>query len=78
MDTRSKPTSTSPTIRTISITTNITTNANISIAANNITDGGSDMSAVLKLAEVLPQSKLEALKCAAPQLHTTVHHVTAP
>ena len=36
------------------------------------------MSGILKLAEALPQSKLERLKCAAPQLHVTVHHHCPP
>ena len=36
------------------------------------------MSGLLKLAEVLPQSKLETLKCAAPQLHTTQSTMLLP
>ena len=32
---------------------------------NNLTDGGKDMSGVLKLAEAAKQSKLETLRCAA-------------
>ena len=36
------------------------------MAGNFLTNNGKDMSGVLKLAEALPQSKLESLKCAAP------------
>ena len=36
-----------------------------SLAENNLTNRGQDMSGVLKLAEALPQSKLQSLKCAA-------------
>ena len=36
-----------------------------SLAFNRLTNGGEDMSGVLKLAEALPQSKLESLMCAA-------------
>ena len=32
---------------------------------NNLTDGGKDLSGVLKLAEAAKQSKLEELRCAA-------------
>ena len=35
------------------------------MADNNLTNYGGDMSGVLKLAEALPQSKLQSLKCAA-------------
>ena len=34
-----------------------------SLAGNNLTNAGKDMSGVLKLAEALPQSKLQSLKC---------------
>ena len=36
-----------------------------SLSGNNLTDGGKDMSGVLKLAEAAKQSKLETLVCAA-------------
>ena len=36
-----------------------------SLWRNNLTDGGKDMSGVLKLAEAAKQSKLEVLACAA-------------
>ena len=36
-----------------------------SLSHNNLTDGGKDMSGVLKLAEAAKQSKLETLACAA-------------
>ena len=36
-----------------------------SLEGNNLTDGGKDMSGVLKLAEAAKQSKLERLECAA-------------
>ena len=36
-----------------------------SLNDNNLTDGGKDMSGVLKLAEAAKQSKLETLGCAA-------------
>ena len=36
-----------------------------SLFDNNLTDGGKDMSGVLKLAEAAKQSKLEKLSCAA-------------
>ena len=36
-----------------------------SLAGNNITNYGKDMSAVIKLAEVLPQTSINSLKCAA-------------
>ena len=39
-----------------------------SLADNNLTNRGKDMSGVLKLAEALPQSKLENLKCAAAHM----------
>ena len=43
-----------------------------SLDINNITNNGKDMSAVLKLAEVLPQSQLKSLRCAATQnLHSS-------
>ena len=35
-----------------------------SLAENNLTNRGEDMSGVLKLAEALPLSKLQSLKCA--------------
>ena len=35
------------------------------LQGNNLTDGGKDMSGVLKLAEAAKQSKLEKLVCAA-------------
>ena len=36
-----------------------------SLGSNNLTDGGKDLSGVLKLAEAAKQSKLEYLWCAA-------------
>ena len=36
-----------------------------SLGGNNLTDGGKDLSGVLKLAEAAKQSKLEVLACAA-------------
>ena len=36
-----------------------------SLAENYLTNDGEDMSGVLKLAEALPQCKLQSLKCAA-------------
>ena len=36
-----------------------------SLGYNNLTDGGNDLSGVLKLAEAAKQSKLEKLVCAA-------------
>ena len=36
-----------------------------SLLSNNLTDGGKDLSGVLKLAEAAKQSKLELLACAA-------------
>ena len=36
-----------------------------SLVGNNLTDGGKDLSGVLKLAEAAKQSKLEFLECAA-------------
>ena len=36
-----------------------------SLGGNNLTDGGKDLSGVLKLAEAAKQSKLEVLSCAA-------------
>ena len=42
-----------------------------SLAYNNLTNDGRDMSGVLKLAEALPQTKIAELKCAAtPSLPT--------
>ena len=34
-----------------------------SLGDNNLTNFGEDMSAVLKLAEVLPQTKIQTLRC---------------
>ena len=34
-----------------------------SLDENNLTNRGTDMSAVLKLAEVLPKTKLQNLRC---------------
>ena len=34
-----------------------------SLDNNNLTNYGKDMSAVLKLAEVLPQTKIQTLRC---------------
>ena len=34
-----------------------------SLANNNLTEYGQDMSGLLKLAEALPQTKIESLKC---------------
>ncbi len=34
-----------------------------SLSDNNLTNDGKDMSAVLKLAEVLPQTKIQTLRC---------------
>ena len=39
-----------------------------SLASNNLTNYGRDMSCVIKLAEALPQSKLQSLKCAAARM----------
>ena len=36
-----------------------------SLAFNDLTNDGEDISGVLKLAEALPQSQLQSLKCAA-------------
>ena len=36
-----------------------------SLDDNNLTNYGKDMSGVLKLAEVLPQSKIQTLRCAS-------------
>ena len=36
-----------------------------SLASNNLTNSGRDMSGVIKLAEALPKSKLQSLECAA-------------
>ena len=40
-----------------------------SLFFTELTNNGKDMSGVLKLAEALPLSKLESLKCAASQPH---------
>ena len=34
-----------------------------SLDSNNLTNSGKDMSAVLKLVEVLPQTKVQSLRC---------------
>ena len=44
-----------------------------SLGSNNLTDYGEDMSGLLKLAEVLPQTKIESLGCAAAQVFAFVH-----
>ena len=36
-----------------------------SLGSNNLTNYGKDMSGLLKLVEVLPQTKIESLECAA-------------
>ena len=38
-----------------------------SLAENDLTNLGKDISGVLKLAEMLPQTKIESLKCAAAE-----------
>ena len=50
-----------------------------SLAENMLTNRGQDMSGVLKLAEALPLSKVESLKCAANPyvLHACVLRVCA-
>ena len=42
------------------------------MGSNNLTDYGEDMSGLLKLAEVLPQTKIESLGCAAAQVFAFV------
>ena len=50
-----------------------------SLKGSNITKHGRDMSAVLKLAEVLPQSQLQSLMRAATQnLHSSCTKCSAP
>ena len=39
-----------------------------SLAYNNLTNDGKDMSGIIKLCEALPQSSLTSLKCAALSL----------
>ena len=39
-----------------------------SLYDNDLTNDGEDMSGVIKLAEALPQSKLQSLKCAAARM----------
>ena len=48
-----------------------------SLAKTNLTNHGQDMSGVLKLAEMLPQTKIESLKC-APLTSRTRPVFTAP
>ena len=38
------------------------------MAGNVLTNNGKDMSGVIKLAEALPQSQLQSLKCAAARM----------
>ena len=38
-----------------------------SLGSNSLTNHGADMSGLLKLVEVLPQTKIESLECAAAQ-----------
>ena len=38
------------------------------MGSNNLTYYGQDVSGLLKLAEILPQTKIESLECAAAQL----------
>ena len=45
-----------------------------SIADNNLTNFGDDMSGILKLAEMLPQTSLTSLKCAASRLLIARRH----
>ena len=40
----------------------------LSLACNNLTNNGKNMSGVIKLAEALPQSQLQSLKCAATRM----------
>ena len=35
-----------------------------SLGSNNLTNNGKDMSGLLKLVEILPQTKIESLRCA--------------
>ena len=35
-----------------------------SLGGNNLTNNGKDMSGLLKLVEILPQTKIESLECA--------------
>ena len=43
-----------------------------SLANNALTNDGEDMSAILKLAEVLPSTSITSLKCAPRLLYTTL------
>ena len=47
-----------------------------SLANNNLTNDGEDMTGVLKLAEALPQTKITVLKCATT--FTPQQSVNAP
>ena len=49
-----------------------------SLQCNNLTDGGKDMSGVLKLAEAAKQSKLESLGCAAARACSPVRPRSLP
>ena len=49
-----------------------------SLGSNNIINYGEDMSAVIKLAEVLPQTKIETLKCAVAERICLLESDTAP
>ena len=49
-----------------------------SLEGNNLTNDGNDMSGMLKLAEALPQSKLESLKCATAPACARVSSVQGP
>ena len=43
-----------------------------SLGSNSLTNYGKDMSGLLKLAEVLPQTKIESLECATAQVFAFV------
>ena len=49
-----------------------------SLSHNDLTDGGKDMSGVLKLAEAAKQSKLEELVCAAARACSLVRPCPLP
>ena len=48
-----------------------------SLADNNLTNYGKDMSGVLKLVEALPQPKITKLECAATPLLPNMQSVNA-
>ena len=43
-----------------------------SLAYNDLTNHGEDLSALLKLAEILPSTSITSLKCAPRHLYTTL------